>query len=315
MIKAAPLISIPLCTFNGARYLRAQLDSLLAQTYRPIEIVAVDDGSIDDTVAILREYADRHAALRVEINAANLGFKRNFERALLLCNGDFIAPCDQDDAWLPGKLVTLHGIIADKCLAYCDSEFIDADGRALGRKLSNKWRMGDIDDPAAFVLENNISGHAMLFKRVLLNRALPIPEGLFHDWWLAAVAASAGGIVYCPQVLVRYRQHATNVTRRVDNAAQVAGFGTCKVREAGLRIARLAALPGPSQLRLRHLARVWERRERQWVSFALAWWMARHGDRVLSLKRRSPMKRFGVSLEYLPGLRLKRLFNPHKYAI
>jgi hypothetical protein len=64
--------------------------------------------------------------------------------------------------------------------------------------------MQDVCDPVAFVIDNCVSGHAMLFRHELLATALPVSDGLFHDWWLAVVAASLGGIAYCPKTLVRH---------------------------------------------------------------------------------------------------------------
>lgn len=310
----SPLISIPLCTYNGARYLREQLDSLLMQTYERVEIIAVDDASTDTTVAILREYASKHACMRVEVNPVNVGFKQNFADALSLCAGEYIAPCDQDDIWLPEKLAQMHARLNDKLLAYCDSELIDANGAALQRSMSDKWHMRSVADPAAFAMENNISGHAMLFKRELLQRALPIPAGFFHDWWLAAVAASVAGIVYCPQRLVRYRQHASNVTKKTAAIRQPAGFGMQKLQDTGDRIAQLARLAGPSQKLLTQLDLLWRARNRQWCSIALAWWFTRHYRLVFALKKRPPLARVSLPLKYLVGMRLKRLLSRHKYA-
>ena len=105
-------ISIALATYNGGRFLREQLDSIYAQTWRNIEVVASDDRSSDDTVAILEEYGQSHG-LRYEINDENLGFVRNFEKILARCTGDFIALADQDDIWLPDKLERLIAGIGD----------------------------------------------------------------------------------------------------------------------------------------------------------------------------------------------------------
>ncbi len=222
-VAAEPLISVALCTYNGERYLREQLDSLLAQTYSNMEIVAVDDGSTDRTVEVLREYEQRDARLHVVVNPRNVGVVRNFERAIALCKGTFIAPCDQDDVWLADKLRMLAGYIGQHSIAYCDSEIIDADGRSRGMSMSRFWAMQDLSDPVAFVMENCVSGHAMLFRRNLLDDNPRLPTEVFHDWWLAARAAARGGIVFCPEKLVRYRQHGNNVT---DVPAHPAGRAT-----------------------------------------------------------------------------------------
>ena len=111
-------VSIALCTYNGERYLSDLLQSLARQNYRPYELVVCDDGSQDSTVSILNEF-ERTAPFKVRIfsNTGNLGVIKNFEQALSLCNGDYIALCDQDDVWQPEKLALLTG-----CLRACPRE-------------------------------------------------------------------------------------------------------------------------------------------------------------------------------------------------
>ena len=91
------LVSVVLGTYNGEVYLQEQLRSVLAQTYPALEIIAIDDGSGDRTVEILREFAARDPRIRVVVNERNLGFIRNFEKGCRLAAGKFIALCDQDD--------------------------------------------------------------------------------------------------------------------------------------------------------------------------------------------------------------------------
>lgn len=208
-----PQVSIALCTYNGEKFLREQLDSLLTQTGCELDIVAVDDASTDASPAILQEYAQRERRLHVYINAANCGPIENFRRALALCSGEFICPCDQDDIWDPGKTRALLDALGDADLVYCDSRMIDAEGRPLGQKLSDSRVMYQGREPLALLLHNCVSGHASLFRQDLLQRALPFPEQLYHDWWLAIAAACGRGIRYLPEALVAFRRHAGTVTR------------------------------------------------------------------------------------------------------
>ena len=99
-------ISVALCTCNGARFLSEQLVSLAEQTLRPIELVVCDDASDDGTWQLLEEF-QRSAPFPVRLyrNVRRLGIAQNFEQAMLLCEGDVIALCDQDDVWLPEKLM------------------------------------------------------------------------------------------------------------------------------------------------------------------------------------------------------------------
>jgi len=315
-----PLISVALCTFNGAGHLREQLDSLLSQSYPNLEIIAVDDCSSDTTVAILQEYALRDTRLRAVVNAANMGFKRNFEFAISQCHGELIAPCDQDDIWLPSKLDELHAAMGAKAMVYCDSELIDAEGRSLDKAMSDWWRMGDIRDPMMLVMDNCVSGHAMLFRRDLLPDALPVPDGLFYDWWLAAIAASRGGVVYCAKKLVRYRQHRTNVTdilRKRKNASDKPsmGRGMQKVRDIERRLAGLASLPSAQQTSLIEFHGLWLRHTKQWFSFRLALFIIEHRRQIFALSKRSTARQFRRAMTFAFGIRAKRLVKKNKYSL
>lgn len=205
-------VSIALCVFNGAKYLPAQLDSLLSQTHRALEIIASDDASSDDSAAILADYAARDARVVVVRNVENQGFSANFANTLSRCTGEFICPSDQDDIWHPEKIARLLAAVDDYDLAYCDSELVDSENRSVGRRLSQDRTMYSGRDPLVFTLTNCASGHAMLFRRRLLERALPMPPQLYYDWWLAIVAACGNGLVYLDEPLVRFRRHQDTVT-------------------------------------------------------------------------------------------------------
>lgn len=100
-------VSVAMATYNGERHIRAQLDSLAAQTRLPDELLVCDDGSTDSIVTIVEAFAaEGHFPVRIERNPANLGPTRNFEKAISLATGDLIFLCDQDDVWLPEKIAT-----------------------------------------------------------------------------------------------------------------------------------------------------------------------------------------------------------------
>ena len=212
MADRPPLISIALATYNGSRFLREQLDSIYAQTWPNIEVVACDDCSSDDTEAILEEYRQRHG-LRYEVNKRNLGFVRNFEKVMSLCRGEFIALADQDDVWFPEKLERLMAGIGSASLVYSDAFLIDDEGRELPGSLIATSGVLPVTGTSFsyFVCNSCVTGCTALFRRDLLDTALPIPEcETYHDWWLALVASKRDGVCYLPERLVRYRQHAAN---------------------------------------------------------------------------------------------------------
>src|SRR5277367_1671319 len=117
-MKQPPLVSIALCTYNGAKYLAQQLDTLVDQTYLHIEIIVVDDCSTDETFVILKVYASKYPQFKLYQNKKNLGFTANFERAVTLCNGELIALCDQDDLWHAEKIELQVNAIADNVFIY-----------------------------------------------------------------------------------------------------------------------------------------------------------------------------------------------------
>ena len=203
-----------MCTYNGARFLREQLDSLLAQTYSPIEIVITDDGSTDETAEIIASYTSKHANISFYRNETNLGFVKNFEKAISLCSGEYIALADQDDIWKPRKIERFIEEIGEHLLIYSDAELIDADALSLGRFLirpEKKLVKGSCG--LAFLFDNCVSGNTLLFRKTLASRILPIPQGVaFHDVWIAFAASSLGMITYTDEAMTLYRRYDTQVT-------------------------------------------------------------------------------------------------------
>jgi len=308
-----PTVSIALCTYNGALHLREQLDSLFAQTFTNFEIVAHDDASTDSTADILREYSKRDARLRLNVNKKNIGVRRNFESTLKACQGDLIAPADQDDIWLPGKLETLVSRIEGKALAYCDSELIDANGRLLGIRISDKVNMLTTDDPTPFIFSNCVSGHALLVRREVVERALPIPEVFMYDWWLAAVAATRGGIQFEDRCLVHYRQHEATVTdftgarkrQRVPDRRLARAAANRKIEE---RLAALAALDGRHQARLVHLLELWRARNEQWFSLEFGEFVFRNRNLLYAIPKKSAWQVAIKAARKIIGRKLGMLF-------
>jgi glycosyltransferase involved in cell wall biosynthesis len=210
LVQATPLISVALCTYNGAQHLEEQIKSIIAQTYKNVEIIAVDDCSTDATLSILEKYKTK-ATIQVHSNPSNLGYIKNFEKAISLCHGEFIALSDQDDIWEPHKLQRLFDEIKDNILIYADSMMIDHKGENLDKKISTILNFIKGHKPEAFLFHNCVAGHTMMFKKELMKYIFPFPENLFHDWWIAFAASAVGEITYVDECLVKYRQHnATN---------------------------------------------------------------------------------------------------------
>ena len=314
-MSTSPLISIALCTYNGAPYLPVQMDSLFAQDWENLEIVVVDDGSTDGTREILLEYASRDSRISVYLNDRNLGFLLNFQKTFSLAHGDFIAPCDQDDWWHPGKLRGLHAAIGQHAMAYCDSLLIDAAGRDMGRRVSEVIRMYEGQDPAAFVFGNSVSGHAVLARRSLVERAMPFPQGCFHDWWMAFVAVSTEGLIYVPEPWVHYRQHAAAQT---DLAGRTKGVRKLPPRCEGLQqkrawMAVLAGFPSAHQPYFKALLEAWDDWTQSWFSPTLVSLLLERRKSIYASNRRASKRPVFRALRYFWGLKLKRLLVPWRY--
>jgi glycosyltransferase involved in cell wall biosynthesis len=210
-MNKSPLVSVVLGTYNGEVYLEEQLRSVLGQTYPFFEIIAIDDGSTDRTVALLKEYAARDSRIKVIINERNLGFIRNFEKGCRLAAGKWIALCDQDDYWFPEKIEKMVAAIGDYPMIYCDSDLCGEGLEPLGKKISDLVHYQSFDDCRQLCVFSRMYGHATLITRELFGKASPFLEEVPHDGWLAYHATLYGGVRYLPEVLVKYRQHAGNV--------------------------------------------------------------------------------------------------------
>lgn len=213
------MVSIALATYNGERFLKEQLDSILEQTYNNIEIIVCDDCSTDSTPRILEEYQKKDSRLKIYINKKNLGFKKNFEKCISLCKGNFIALSDQDDVWTKDHVECLVSNIGESDLICGNAYLVNTNLQDSGNNLYNLY---DIDflpetkeDWFFYLIHHGIiQGACTLFKKDLLQKALPIPDSVkFHDYWLSLVAAANQGVKYLPEnCLLYYRQHENNVT-------------------------------------------------------------------------------------------------------
>ena len=207
-----PLVSIAVCTFNGSCHLEEQILSLINQTYQNLEIIIIDDRSTDGTLDILKLITAKDRRIRLYENLENLGYVKNFEKAIGLCKGEFIALCDQDDIWCLNKVESLLESIGPAALIYHDSEFIGEDGVSLNKKMSEILNMYHGDSSLPFLFYNCVSGHSLFMKASLRNSFLPFDKIFYHDWAIAFAAAENGGIRFFNETLVKYRQHSKSNT-------------------------------------------------------------------------------------------------------
>ncbi|TDA67423.1 glycosyltransferase family 2 protein [Sulfuricurvum sp. IAE1] len=308
-------VSVIIASYNGASYIRAQLESIAAQTLQPEEIIVQDDCSSDDTVEIVRSYLSR-LPIRLHVNPENLGYVRNFESALAKAQGEYIALCDQDDVWEPHKLETLVNAIGNKSLVYSDSYLIDAQGKSIGKTLSQKLRNRFIaaSTPLSFVYDNCVSAHAMLLHRSLLPHLFPFPSRIHFDAWIAACAASAGGIAYVDEPLVGYRQHASNtlscngrkkcslfheIARKHAKKAQ----GHASNSEVINELLRIPTLEHSDRETLIRLKKAHDTFPHRWFNPSMLRLLLRNRTALFAITRRHPL---GLAVKKSIGLKLYR---------
>lgn len=206
-------VSVAMATYNGERFVEAQLRSILRELDPDDEIMIVDDASTDRTRERIAAFADPR--IRLHANDRNEGVFASFERALRMTSGGIVFLADQDDVWLPGKRVGLSEALRSDdavAVALSDAQVIDADGAVVAPSFM-ALRGGFRSGLASTLIRNRYLGCAMAFKRQLLNVALPIPPDVpMHDMWLGAVSRLVGQTVYVDRPLMQYRRHSANVS-------------------------------------------------------------------------------------------------------
>ncbi len=223
MVLNDPVL-ILLATRNGAPYLPAQLDSLLSQTYPHWQVLVHDDGSTDETVAVLKQYRDRHPGrfVLLEDGAVFGSASQNFGYLLSRAQTEYIMFCDQDDVWFPDKIEKTLRMIKETQMKYPDMPvLVHTDLKVTDTALNvvdeSFWHYGRLDPRQdsfnRLLMQNVITGCTVMINAALRKKALPIPEeAIMHDWWLGLVAARFGKIAYVAEPTMAYRQHGGNDT-------------------------------------------------------------------------------------------------------
>jgi len=219
--RTNPTISVAMCTYNGGRYIDAQLESIRRQELPVSELVVCDDGSSDGTLEILEAFSlHAHFPVLIVRNEKNLGSTKNFEKAIRLCSGNFIALADQDDIWLPNKTAVLVGELVKEAAAggvFTDAAIIDECSEETGSTLWEEYGFSDTErdsvksgNLASVLLRRPIvTGATFLFRRELLGEILPIPEGWLHDEWIAWRIALCSSVIFSKIPVMFYRTHAS----------------------------------------------------------------------------------------------------------
>lgn len=202
-MRRTPTISVVMATYNGARFLREQLDSICNQTYPIEELILQDDGSNDETLVIAREFAAENPQMCIIRNEKNLGFNRNFITALKKASGEYVAIADQDDIWFPEKLE--KQVRAIERYDLCHSElYIGPTPEDRGQE----WLSSPQNHFISLLFTPTIYGHTMLVKREVIHRIKDWGESyITYDWRLSLEACLGGGIKCVHEPLNWHRHH------------------------------------------------------------------------------------------------------------
>ncbi len=212
-------IDILLATYNGEKFLREQLDSILNQTYKNFNLIISDDGSNDKTLQILKEYKEKDNRVIVYNHKENLGVISNFEFLLEKVNSKYFMFSDQDDVWnntkIEKSLDKLKSENAD--LVYTDLEIVDENLKTI---YPSYWKYKKIyskiikyNNFNALYLNNFVTGCTILAKSKYISDILPLPKTskyVLHDYWTALVISANGKISYLSETTIKYRQHTEN---------------------------------------------------------------------------------------------------------
>ena len=223
-------VEILLSTYNGEKYLAAQLDSIIQQNYPHWKLLVRDDGSSDKTVLILDSYIQKYPdkITLLNDNDGNIGYSNSFSKLLRQSSADYVMYCDQDDYWHTDKISTMLSVMLEEegkwhrtaHLVFSDLQMADSELKVTSQSFLKMMRYSSRMNARVFFLKNYIPGCAMLFNRMLISQALKTNNIInLHDQWLMMVCSSVGKITCVSKPLIRYRLHDNNAIGFIEQHA------------------------------------------------------------------------------------------------
>ena len=213
-------IDVLLATYNGEKYIKEQIDSILKQSYKNIRLIISDDCSKDKTQEILKEYEKKDNRIELHIQEKNLGVVKNIEFLLKQVKNKYYMLSDQDDVWLPEKIEkSLETLLKNNVdLVFGDLEVVDQDLKTMYPSfgdfmLLNKKIHKYINSNRLNYIYNCVTGCTILAKKETIQKILPLPKKskyLIHDHWIGLMTSIYGKVAYMPEKYIKYRQHGNN---------------------------------------------------------------------------------------------------------
>lgn len=215
-------IHIVLAAYNGEKYIREQLESLLDNDFKDICIEVCDDGSSDNTVQIVKEYVERYNCIKLHENEKNLGYTMNFLEGIRRSQSPYIMLCDQDDIWHRDKIRKTYERMKQlekenkhelPLMVFTDAmNFDSSNGKELGSFHKNSHLDVKKLDTAHLFMENKCIGCTIMINGIVREYLKVLPEEIrVHDWWLALICSHFGKISYIEETTLQYRQHSGNM--------------------------------------------------------------------------------------------------------
>lgn len=207
-------VSVAMAVYNGEKYIKEQLDTIISQLESEDELVISVDPSTDSTMEILKNYAAGDDRIHIYAGAGN-GLMHNFENAITKCSGDVIVLSDQDDIWEKDKLTECRKVFADEnvYVVLHDASIFDSQtGNIIEESFFKykKCKKGILNN----ILKNSYMGCCMAFRKELLRWIMPFPKHLpMHDQWIGIMGEIHGKAVFIDKQLIRYRRHSDNMTK------------------------------------------------------------------------------------------------------
>lgn len=214
------MVAILLAVYNGEKYLKEQIESILSQTFTDFKIIIRDDGSKDNSPQIIEKYCEKYPQKIFALTGNATGSAaKNFAALLQECDEDYIMFCDQDDVWLPEKIEKTLAAMKNAeenpeipVLVHTDLQVVDGDLNVISPSFFNfqQLKQNKVTLPRLLV-QNYVTGCTIMINRALKQKCGKIPdECIMHDWWLALTAVLFGKLVCVQEPTMLYRQHANN---------------------------------------------------------------------------------------------------------
>lgn len=203
-------VSVAMATYNGEKYIKEQISTILDNLRECDELIISDDGSTDNTINIIKEFKDERIKF---LEGPKKGLKKNFENAINNTTGDYIFLTDQDDIWMHDKVKEMLDVFksSNYILIQHDAIVVDENDRVIFESFAEhrKVKTGIIKN----LIKNSYHGCCIAFKKELKDKILPIPNNIYlHDQWIGMIAELEGKTYFLDKKLIKYRRHSDNTS-------------------------------------------------------------------------------------------------------